>query len=60
MSEQEEIKEERERINDYITILTRSGDLKVSDGTLLYDIIQDTLPLKYMQVPLARQMLKKG
>lgn len=53
-------REERERIHDYITILTKSGDLSVNDGVLLWDIIQDTLPLKYMQVGLVRQALKGG
>lgn len=48
---------ERERIHNYIQVLVRSNDLKINDGILLWNIIQDTLPLKYMQVPLAVQML---
>ncbi len=52
--------EERERIHDYIQILVKNGDLEVNDGVLLYDIIQDTLPIKYCEVGLVRQILKKG
>ena len=53
-------KEERERIQKYIQVLVNSNDLKINDGVLLYNIIQDALPLKYMQVPLVAQVLKEA
>lgn len=54
------VKVERERMHDYISILTNSGDLKINDGILLWNIIQDTLPLKYMQVGLVRKERKQA
>lgn len=51
--DKEMAREERERIHNYIRVLSNSGDLKINDGVLLWDIIQDTLSLKYMQVGLA-------
>lgn len=51
---------ERERIHDYIEIISQIGDLKVNDGSLLWDIIQDTLPLKYIEVGLVRKIALKS
>ncbi|KKN71444.1 hypothetical protein LCGC14_0420230 [marine sediment metagenome] len=53
------VEQERERIHGYIRILVSIGDLKVNDGVLLWDTIQDTLPIKYGQVGLALKMEKK-
>ncbi|KKL75885.1 hypothetical protein LCGC14_2050460, partial [marine sediment metagenome] len=35
------IASERERIHAYIEVLVKSGELKINDGVLLWDIIQN-------------------
>lgn len=54
------VRDERERIQSYIQALININDLRVNDGELLWNIIQDTLPLKYMQVSIVAQIIRQG
>ncbi len=58
--QQAQVEEERDRIHNYVRVLINNGDLKINDGVLLWDIIQDTLSIKYGQVGLAVKLGKKS